>query len=398
MAKKRKSKSGGGSGTTDNGKNGSIPSAAIGKSKKESTKDTHQKQPPPPPNNYDSSSSSSSDDDSLVLEGTLIRNPDASDSSSSDEDDISSEEEEDEVPMKKAKKSDGASKSKTNTNTKKQKKHQQKKKKQKQSNEPETINVEFLFCDLHTKYFHGIKTLLHRNNIHVQHSSLLSDLIIENEMVGTVLSTDDSNAASNDNKKAGPTATAAQPYPAQDENVFGFASIINVTTNHTSQTIQQLKQTCLKHCPTQHKSELTTVLSGQTARPAGFFFMERMVNVPLEITYILHEQLILDMDYAIKTADDEMERKSLDFGAFVRMAPCYKTNDNNSGGSIVYKYFDDEIFATNSEFSYSFKVPKQFKSEEGDAEDEDNMWCSVIVMTKTGHRCAMKELKKMIHG
>ena len=111
------------------------------------------------------------------------------------------------------------------------------------------------------------------------------------------------------------------------------------------------------------------------------------------------------MDYAIQTADDKVERKSLDFGAFVRMAPCYKTNDSNNGGgggggSIVYKYFDDEIFATNSEFSYSFKVPKQFKSEEAgdDEEEEDNMWCSVIVMTKTGHRSAMKELKKMIHG
>jgi len=384
MAKKRKSKSGG-SGTANG--NGDGTSAAVGK--KPSIKDTQKQQPPP--NNYDSSSSSS-DDDSLVLEGTLIRNPDASDSSSDEDDGISSEEEE-EVPMKKAKQSDGASKSKNNNNTMKQKK-----KKKKKQNEPETINVEFLFCDLHTKYFHGIKTLLHRNNIHVQHSSLLSDLIIENEMVGTVLSTDDTDVAASSDKKAVTNAAATQPYPTQDENVFGFASIINVSTNHTSKVIQQLKQICLKHCPTQYKSELTTVLSGQTARPAGFFFMERMVNVPLEITYILHEQLILDMDYAIQTADDEVERKSLDFGAFVRMAPCYKTNDNSGGGSIVYKYFDDEIFATNSEFSYSFKVPKQFKSEEGDDEEEDNMWCSVIVMTKTGHRSAMKELKKMIHG
>ena len=395
MAKKRKSKSGGGG--TANGKGGGT-SATSAASKKASIKDTHQKQPPPPPNNYDSSSSSSSDDDSLVLEGTLIRNPDASDSSSDDDDGDISSEEETEVPMKKAKKSDGASKSNNNSNNTKKQQQQKKKKKQKQ-NEPETINVEFLFCDLHTKYFHGIKTLLHRNGVHVQHSSMLSDLIIDNEMVGTVLSTDDTDVASGDKKKAA-TATAVQSYPTQDENVFGFAAIINVSTNHTSQTIQQLKQICLKHCPNAHKSELTTVLSGQTARPAGFFFMERMVNVPLEITYILHEQLILDMDYAIQTADDEVERKSLDFGAFVRMAPCYKTNDSNNGGSgssIVYKYFDDEIFATNSEFSYSFRVPKQFKSEEED-EEEDNMWCSVIVMTKTGHRCAMKELKKMIHG
>ena len=121
-----------------------------------------------------------------------------------------------------------------------------------------------------------------------------------------------------------------------------------------------------------------------------------MVNVPLEITEVLHQQLVLDMDYAVNNADDEDERKSLDFGAFVRLAPCYKQGDGRSGGgtlnSVIYKYFDDEIFATNAEFVYTFEAPKMHD------EDEERMWCSVIVITKTGHRGAMKELKKMIHG
>merc|ERR1712194_27770 len=187
--------------------------------------------------------------------------------------------------------------------------------------------------------------------------------------------------------KLNAAAAAALP-PPDDANVFGFTSIVNVTTNHSSPTIQSLKALCLKHCPSQHKAEIEILLSGKTKRPAGFFFQERMVNVPLEIVEVLHSQLVLDMDHAVAHADDEVERKSLDFGAFVRLAPCYSSE--GGGGGVIYKYFDDEVFATNAEMV--FEMPKMNK------EDEDDMRCSVIVMTKTGHRGAMKELKKMIHG
>ena len=123
-----------------------------------------------------------------------------------------------------------------------------------------------------------------------------------------------------------------------------------------------------------------------------------MVNVPLEIVEVLHQQLVLDMDHAVESADDEVERKSLDFGAFVRLAPCNKTDAGGGGGrggskDVVYKYFDDEVFASNAEFVYNFEVPRLYQDDE-----EEKMWCSVIVLTKTGHRAAMVDLKRMIHG
>jgi len=297
-----------------------------------------------------SSDDESSDDDSLVLEGEIIRNPDVSDS----DDDYSSEEEE----------ADNAkqSKKKHKINNGKGKGTKPKKK---ASNQPETIQVDFVFCDMNERFFHGVKTLVHRNSVHSPHSSQLADLTIENNMVGTVLSTD------------------------QDDNVFGFASVVNLTTNSSSTCIESLKKICLDKCPQQHKPEMESVLSGKTKRPAGFFFQERMVNVPLEITEVLHQQLVLDMDHAVKNARDEDEKKSLDFGAFVRLAPCY-SGGGGGANSAIYKYFDDEIFATNAEFVYTFDAPKMFE------EDEEELKCSVIVMTKTGHRAAMKELKKMV--
>ena len=124
-----------------------------------------------------------------------------------------------------------------------------------------------------------------------------------------------------------------------------------------------------------------------------------MVNVPLEITLVLHQQLVLDMDHAVENAIDENEKKSLDYGAFVRLAPCFKSDEPGgrvSGhGIVVYKYFDDEVFATNAEFVYNFKAPKSYDHADDESEE---LWCSVIVLTKTGHRGAMKDLKKMIHG
>ena len=232
---------------------------------------------------------------------------------------------------------------------------------------------------MNEKFFHGLKTLCHRHGIHAPHSSQLADLLIENISVGTVLSTDYKPSAQDSKSSSG---------LAEDPNVFGFASVVNLTTHQSNPCIATLKKLCLQHCPSQHKSELETVLSGKTKRPAGFFFQERMVNVPLEITEVLHQQLVLDMDWAVDNAyGGEDERKSLDFGAFVRMAPCY-----NSNGSLIYKYFDDEILATNAEFVYSFEIPKMYEA------DEEESACSVIVLTKTGHRAAMKELGAMIGG
>ena len=318
----------------------------------------------------DSDSDCSSSDDSLVLEGQVIRNPDVD---VSDDDSVSSEED--------AEKSSGAQpcKKKAKLHKSDEKESKSKNKPAKSKNEPETIQVEFQFCDMNEKFFHGLKTLLHRHGIHASHSSQLADLIIDNISVGTVLSTD---------YTADLKPSAKTSVPNEDPNVFGFASIINLTTHSSNQCITSLKNLCLQHCPSQHKSELETVLSGKTKRPAGFFFHERMVNVPLEITEVLHQQLVLDMDWAVENAHGgEEERKSLDFGAFVRMAPCYSSN-----GSVIYKYFDDEVFATNAEFAYSFDMPKLYEA------DEEDGVCSVIVLTKTGHRAAMKELGTMIGG
>ena len=93
------------------------------------------------------------------------------------------------------------------------------------------------------------------------------------------------------------------------------------------------------------------------------------------------------MDWAVKNAEGgEAERKSLDFGAFVRIAPTYKASNVS-----YYKYFDDEVFADHAEFKYEIQLPKTYGMEE-------IPYCMVIVMTKTGHRAAMKAMSNLVQG
>jgi len=319
-------------------------------------------------------SSEESEDDDLVLEGALVRNPDVSSSSSSSSSD---DDDDDSLPRPAAsdKKRKATDETKNGSPTRKQQQQEPaaaakpQPKKKKKSAEPKgdtTLHVEFTFCDMDAVYFHGLKSLLHGSStVYQPHSSQLADHMIANVAVGTLISTTEADRI--------------------EGNAFGFASVLNVSTYQDSDAMQYLKTLCLKHCPADRKNEMDVVLSGKTKRPAGFLLHARMVNLPLEIVLVLHQQLVLDMDWAVEHAQ-EAERKSLDFGVFVRLAPCQQ-----EGGSVVYKYFDDEILCGRADFHYEVDAPKAYSQEAKEM-------VSIIVLTKAGHRAAVDDIAKIVNG
>lgn len=333
--------------------------------------------------------SSEEEGEDLILEGVLVRNPEVESSSDEEEDDEGGDEDdavgdkhvtkqgkESIVQKKKKVKFDNSTKE-GNSNQKKEKNAKKSKKvKKKDDNEPEIINVEFTFNDMKEAYFHGMKNFLLNQIAYAPYSSELSDLIIRNISVGTVVSTEDG-----------------------EDNVFGFASVLNITTFKDESSIKFLRKKFLESCPAAHKAEMETVLSGKTKRPAGILLHGRMVNLPLEITHVLHDQLVLDMDWAVDNAVGTKEdKKSFDFGAFVLVAPCVR---DGASHSTIYKNFDDEIFAGCAEFVFPLDISGLKKKSEGGGNKTENDDGSldhvdVVVLTKEGHRKAMKELKEMI--
>ena len=128
------------------------------------------------------------DDESVSSEDELVRNPDAAVSESDDDNDDDD-----------AKRPAVEGKEPSN--------------KKKHMTEEMTLQVEFIFCDMAEKYFHGLKSLLHCSSVLcAQHSSSMADsMTVQNVSVGTVFST----ASAECNKEG---------------DVFGFASVFNVTT------------------------------------------------------------------------------------------------------------------------------------------------------------------------
>lgn len=313
-----------------------------------------------------SSESESSDDEDLGLEGVLVRHPDASSSSDDDDDDDDNNNNNNVAPDPLA---PGTSPSTMKRSAPTQASAGRRASKQSRTaprrhDEPELVQVTFTFCDMADQYYHALRSLLHASGtVYQPQASALTEHMIDNVSVGTLVSTQDDD----------------------EGNVYGFASVLNVTTYQASPAIQHLKQHCLEHCPKDRKEELQVVLGGNTKRPAGILLLGRMVNLPLEITLELYQQLVKDMDWAVEHAEGgEEERKSLDFGVFLRLAPCQE-----EGSSVVYSFFEDEIFAGRAEFVFTADAPKAYSKEE-------KQMLRIMALTKQGFRDGVADIARMV--
>lgn len=358
-----------------------------------------------------SACSSSDDDDELALDGVIKRNSDAS--TSSEESEV--EDSDDDGDNKKSGSKTDQARGNVKNNDKKpsalefnnnrndasrqqQQKIKNKKKKRKSDSDDGILQVEFTFCDMNEIYFHGIKSLLFNSaTVYQQYDTELSDAIIENVSVGTVIST-------------------TEQY-SDIGTVFGYASVLNINTYENSDSIKFLiNDICIKYCSNEYMKELKTIFassssSKQHQQQVGILMHGRMLNLPIHMVSILHEQLIQDINWAISNAEGGVEeQKSFDFDYIIRIAPFIHDKKTHTS---YYKYFDDEIFATNSIIQFECPAPPPgsssdytmsssggvaatMKSDNNTNNNNDNK-LSVIIMTKSGHRKAVEELKKMVN-
>lgn len=194
--------------------------------------------------------------------------------------------------------------------------------------------MEFLFCDVDTRYWDGMKTLLSCEPMYASQSSDLATAMIENTVVGTVVTTED------------------------QEDVFAVSSVIHCTKFDDN---NWMKKFCLKSYPS------------LSVKSSGFYIHARVINVPLKIVETLHQQLLLDIEWANKNESGKEELQWL-----ILFSPCC----NN-----IYKYFEDDVFASNSELVVPVDVPI--------CKGEDKQ-CKMIVMTKAQYQSSVEELSKLL--
>eukprot|EP00977_Amphora_coffeiformis_P004268 scaffold898_cov168-Amphora_coffeaeformis.AAC.13 len=337
------------------------------------------------------SSDSSSDDDSLVLEGQLVRNPDVSSSSSDEDDDDDVEEEEVAAEEKPAK---STANKKTDATDNKRKQHpttansaeknqasKQKKKKKKQRDDDGGVDmsyVEFIFCDMHEKYWDGLKALISNagSALYQAHSSALADQMIEYDMVGTVLAQDHD----------------------PEHNVYGFGSILHWGHFPTAAR-QQFASVCggppeVGSTKSSSSSANNVACQKRVAQAlqadpnspnTAFMLMGRMINVPVEIVYALHQQVWQDVVWAQKEKT-KLSYKKID--TVLRLAPCTQDGGDNS---YVYRYFEDELLAAQAVGSYVVEAPRSFSR-------EDTVYLQVLELTLPAYERAIQALERMVNG
>lgn len=272
----------------------------------------------------DLSEESSSDEDDLALDGELVRSdePAAKRARTASEDQQENDSDDEDVPAS-------------------------------------GLNVDFVFCDMEERFFHGISQFLNFTNAIVR-NSLVSDAMIAST-VGTVIST-----------------AADQEDEESKGNVYAYASIMvpNAAEDTSpASACATLIQYCQSHAPKTVDTD-TMKLYLQHSQSHGILSHARMMNMPLELVPVLHQQLLLDLDYAIQH-HDEQEDTIIDvrnLKHLVRLAPCTKEK-----GELVYKFFDDETLADAADAS--FMLP--------------NLNMRVILMTLKAYRKAVVELQNM---
>ncbi|KAJ8686212.1 hypothetical protein QAD02_022006 [Eretmocerus hayati] len=202
----------------------------------------------------------------------------------------------------------------------------------------------------------GIKTLLQQLFLksHVNLSDL-TDLIISQNYVGSVIKQSLDDAASDD----------------EDDNVddvFGITTVINISERqNTPECVKELR-TLLKHLISEHATDSTKTLIENVlekdSASLGLLINERFVNIPPLISVPLLENLASEIKRAIS------KNMAFNFTHLLLICKLYKTSEDNQKkkgkrksnteeSNLLWSNPEEELFADEAICSFEFSVEKQ---------------------------------------
>ncbi|KAM4802688.1 BRCA2 and CDKN1A-interacting protein-like [Urocitellus parryii] len=147
----------------------------------------------------------------------------------------------------------------------------------------EEVNIEFEAYSISDNNYDGIKKLLQQLFLKApENTAELTDLLIQQNHIGSVIKQTNVSEDSDDDDDA-------------DENeIFGFISLLNLTERKDTQCAEQIRELvlsfCEKNCEKSVVEQMDKLLN-DTTKPVGFLLSERLINVPPQIALPMHQQL-----------------------------------------------------------------------------------------------------------
>ncbi|KAL4831185.1 hypothetical protein H8958_008435, partial [Nasalis larvatus] len=155
----------------------------------------------------------------------------------------------------------------------------------------EEVNIEFEAYSLSDNDYDGIKKLLQQLFLKDPvNTAELTDLLIQQKHIGGVIKQTD---VSEDSE-----------YDVDEDEVFGFISLLNLTERKGTQCAEQIQELVLSFCEKNCEKSIVEQLDkflNDTTKPVGLLLSERFINIPPQIALPMYQQLQKELAEAHRT-------------------------------------------------------------------------------------------------
>uniref|UniRef100_A0A2K5WPU3 BRCA2 and CDKN1A interacting protein n=1 Tax=Macaca fascicularis TaxID=9541 RepID=A0A2K5WPU3_MACFA len=145
----------------------------------------------------------------------------------------------------------------------------------------EKVNIEFEAYSLSDNDYDGIKKLLQQLFLKDPvNTAELTDLLIQQNHIVSVIKQMD---VSEDSE-----------YDVDEDEVFGFISLLNLTERKGTQCAEQIQELILSFCEKNREKSMVEQLDkflNDTTKPVGLLLSERFINIPPQIALPMYQQL-----------------------------------------------------------------------------------------------------------
>ncbi|XP_032081515.1 BRCA2 and CDKN1A-interacting protein [Thamnophis elegans] len=218
----------------------------------------------------------------------------------------------------------------------------------------EEVNIEFEAHTVTDDDKNGINKLLQQLFLKAPiNTGNLTDILIQQNHIGSVIKQTEVTEESDDE---------------DNDEVFGFISLLNLTERKGTECAEQIKELvlsqCEKNCEQNVVEQLDKLLS-DTTKPVGFLLSERFINVPPQIALPMHQQLQKEIVEAQRT---NKPCGKCYFYLLISKTYTNKKNAKKRGSGthqkteLMFSNAEEEFFYEQSVLKFSYSVEEESDS------------------------------------